>query len=230
MCYNSKMKKLPILIILVSLAVSVSGCVSYQSGDMRAPEAQLKPGIYHKVMPKETLWRIAKAYDVPLDEIVKVNRIPDATKIEKGQLIFIPGSSQVLDLDSLDNFSSKAGNFIWPMKGRVICYYGEKVSGRVNKGIDIQANSGQDILASRAGKVTFLGDLKGYGKTIIIEHNDNFSTVYANVAQPQIKLNSNVSGGATIATVGKLDKGRQSFLHFEIRKGYSSQNPVFYLP
>lgn len=224
------MKKFSILIILVSLAVFVSGCVSYQSEVLTVPQTQKKTGVYHKVMPKETLWRIAKAYDISLDEIVKANRIPDATKIEKGQLIFIPGISQVLDLNSLDSSFAKAGNFIWPLKGRVISYYREKVSGRVNKGIDIQASSGEDVLASKSGKVTFSGDLKGYGKTIIIEHNDNFSTVYANVAQPQIKLNSNVSGGSTIATVGKLDKGKQSFIHFEIRKGYSSQNPVFYLP
>lgn len=212
------------------MATLFFGCVSYQSAVLNVPETQKRAGVYHKVKPKETLWRISKAYDVPLDEIVKVNRIPDVTQIEKGQLIFIPGVSQTLDIDSLSSAANKGGYFIWPVKGSVVCYYGEKASGRENKGIDIQTSSGQDILASRSGKVTFLGDLKGYGKTIIIEHNDNFSTVYANIAEPQTKLNSNISQGAAIAKVAKLDKGRQSFLHFEIRKGYSSQNPIFYLP
>jgi septal ring factor EnvC (AmiA/AmiB activator) len=218
------------LIILITMAILFSGCVSYQSAVLNVPETQKRAGVYHKVMPKETLWRVAKAYGVSLDEIVKANRIPDATKIEKGQLIFIPGVSQTLDIGSSSSTANKGGYFIWPVKGSVVCYYGEKASGRENKGIDIQTSSGQDILASRSGKVTFLGELKGYGKTIIIEHNDNFSTVYANIAEPQTKLNSNISQGAAIAKVAKLDKGRQSFLHFEIRKGYSSQNPIFYLP
>ena len=224
------MKRFSTLIILVIISTYLFGCVSYQTGAMRAPEAQKTPGIYHKVMPKETLWRIAKAYDVSLDAVVKANRIPDATKIEKGQLIFIPGASQVLDIDKSDTKLYSSGSFIWPVKGRVICYYGEKVSGRINKGIDIQSGSGQDIYASKNGKVTFLGELKGYGKTIIIEHNDNFSTVYANITEPKATLNSGVSQGSVIAKIAKLDKGRQSFIHFEIRKGYFSQNPMFYLP
>ncbi len=224
------MQRLSTLIIIAIISFHLSGCVSYQSAVLTVPETQKMSGVYHKVMPKETLWRIAKAYDVSLDEIVEVNRIPDATKIERGQLIFIPGASQVLDLDSLSSGSIKIGYFIWPVKGKVICYYGERVSGRANKGVDIQSSSGQNILASKTGKITFLGEIKGYGKTIIIEHNDGFSTVYANIAEPQVKLNSNVPQGTVIAKVAQLERGRQSFLHFEIRKGYSSQNPVFYLP
>ncbi|MDD2653662.1 MAG: LysM peptidoglycan-binding domain-containing M23 family metallopeptidase [Candidatus Omnitrophica bacterium] len=218
------------LTAVIILMTSLFGCVSYQSAVLSVPETQKKSGVYHKVMPKETLWRIAKAYDVSLDEIVRANRIPDATKIEKGQLIFIPGVSQIIDLDSSSSSSVKTGYFIWPVKGKVICYYGERISGRVNKGIDINATSGEDVLASKSGKVTFLGDLKGYGKTIIIDHGDNFSTVYANIANPQVKLNKNVTQGFSLAKVDKLNNGKQSFIHFEIRKGYSSQNPMFYLP
>jgi murein DD-endopeptidase MepM/ murein hydrolase activator NlpD len=216
-------------IILTTFLVFISGCVSYQSATLSLPKTQKITGVYHKVKPKETLWKISKAYNVSLDEIVKVNRIPDAAKIERGQLIFIPGANRVLDINKMYN-NSRISSFIWPVKGKVVNYYGAKVADRVNKGIDIQTEAGDKVYASRAGKISFLGELKGYGETIVIEHEDNFSTVYANIVEPEVKMNYNISQGAVIAKVALLDNDRQSFIHFEIRKGYEPQNPLFYLP
>jgi murein DD-endopeptidase MepM/ murein hydrolase activator NlpD len=100
----------------------------------------------------------------------------------------------------------------------------------LNKGIDIQTNAGEDVYASGEGKISFCGDLRGYGKTIIIEHSNNFSTVYANIEEPLVKLDSIISQRSVIAKTANSQKQSSSFLHFEIRKGYIPQNPLFYLP
>ncbi|MFH1655531.1 MAG: LysM peptidoglycan-binding domain-containing M23 family metallopeptidase [Candidatus Omnitrophota bacterium] len=224
------MKKYSNPIILMSLLLLISGCVSQRSAVLTAPSRQKVPGVYHRVKSKETLWKISKAYNVALDEIVKVNRIPDVGKIEKGQLIFIPRAGEVLDTKKVVINFSKTGSFVWPVTGKVASYYGQKISGRLNKGIDIQTNSNGDVYASRAGKISFCGNLKGYGKTIIIEHNNNFTTVYSNILDPLVEVDSSVSQRAVIAKTASAEKGSQSFLHFEIRKGHLPQNPLFYLP
>jgi len=208
----------------------ISGCVSQQAAVLTIPRTQDVCGVYHKVKPQETLWKISKIYDVSLDEIVRVNRIPDAGKIEKGQLIFIPGANQTLDTDKVDTNFAKTSSFIWPVKGKIASYFSERVSGRLNKGIDIQTNAGEEVYASREGKISFCGDLRGYGKTIIIEHKNNFSTVYANIADPAVKVDNLVSQRTLIAKTASGQKQSLSFLHFEIRKGYIPQNPLFYLP
>ena len=55
-------------------------------------------GIYHKVQKGETFWRIAKAYQVDIDDIVRSNNIPNVARIEENQLIFIPRAERVVPI------------------------------------------------------------------------------------------------------------------------------------
>lgn len=213
------------IIILIFILAGLAGCASAPM--VTGPEMPQVAGIYHKVATGETLWRISQAYHVDLDDIVRANRIPDAARIEKGQLVFIPGASTTESAVSFQ--SSTATNFAWPIKSSIISYFGSNIDNRVNKGIDIKARPQDSISASADGRVTFIDDLRGYGRTIIIEHSNGISTVYAGNLQEAVKLNDQVAGGNLIARVfgdGKQD----SLLHFEFRRGYRSQNPLYYLP
>lgn len=65
--------------------------------------------------------------------------------------------------------------WIWPTQGKVLEGFSEST-----KGIDIAGKSGQAVLASAAGKVVYSGSgLRGYGKLIIIKHNDTYLSAYA---------------------------------------------------
>ena len=191
------------------------------------PRPEGIPGIYHRVEKGQTLWRISKIYNIDLDELVKINRIMDATSIEIGQLIFIPHRQKP---QSLYN-KSYAEDFIWPIKGRVISSFGQIFNNMINKGINIQVNSDTDVLAARSGKVIFYSpNFKGFGKTIIIEHADGFSTIYAKNYQVLVRIGQFLEQGTTVAKVGPgQDKDQKAYLHFEIRKGHVPQNPNFYL-
>ena len=185
------------------------------------------PGIYHRVEKGQTLWRISKIYSADLDEIVRINRILDATSIEPGQFIFIPSAQKKQYLSS----QSWAEDFSWPLKGRVITSFGQTFNDMINKGINIQGVKGQDVVASRSGKVIFYdSNFENFGKTIIIEHSDGFSTVYARNSEVLVKIGDYVQRRTVIAKVGSSDRDKNAYLHFEIRKGYIPQNPYFYLP
>jgi len=185
------------------------------------------PGIYHRVEKGQTLWRISKIYSADLDEIVKINRIPDAASIEPGQFIFIPSAQKKQYLSG----QSSAEDFSWPLKGRVITSFGQTLNDMINKGINIQGVKGQDVVVSRSGKVIFYdSNFENFGKTIIIEHGDGFSTVYARNSEVLVKIGDYVQRRTVIAKVGSSDRDKNAYLHFEIRKGYIPQNPYFYLP
>ncbi len=185
------------------------------------------PGIYHRVEKGQTLWRISKIYSADLDEIVRINRILDATSIEPGQFIFIPSAQKKQYLSG----QSSAEDFSWPLKGRVITSFGQTLNDMINKGINIQGIKGQDVVASRSGKVIFYdSNFENFGKTIIIEHGDGFSTVYARNSEVLVKIGDYVQRRTVIAKVGSSDRDKNAYLHFEIRKGYITQNPYFYLP
>ncbi|MCM8798822.1 MAG: LysM peptidoglycan-binding domain-containing protein, partial [Candidatus Omnitrophica bacterium] len=80
-----------------------------------------KEGVYHRVKRGETLWRIAKLYDVELEKIAQANHLSDTTKIFQGQMIFIPDARHSL---SRKDFSGK--EFIWPLKGKIVSSFGTK--------------------------------------------------------------------------------------------------------
>jgi murein DD-endopeptidase MepM/ murein hydrolase activator NlpD len=80
--------------------------------------------------------------------------------------------------------------------------------------------------------VVFSSDnLKRFSKTIIIDHGDGFSTVYARNAQILVKPGESVQRGTLIAKVGSNSmRDKNTYLHFEIRKSHIPKNPYFYLP
>jgi len=116
--------------------------------------------------------------------------------------------------------------FVWPAKGKVIAAF-EQTRG---KGVDIDGRVGDPIVASAGGKVTYVGSgIRGLGKMLIIQHSDEFLTVYAHTSQIVVKEQQVVSGGQKIAEIGTSDAERP-MLHFQIRKSGRPLDPKQFLP
>lgn len=220
-------------IIPVLLLVSLAGCatVTKHPGSLPGEKTPLsKPkGIYHKVSKGETLWRIAKTYQVSVDEITLANNIPNVASIEQDQLLLIPGADVVQKISlptttALDNNAE----FIWPVEGRVISYFGDRKGGAHNKGIDIKVGEDNVIKAARGGRVVLADRLSGYGYAVILDHSDGIFSVYGHNERLLVKLGDYVQKGAKIAQA--FGKSGQVYEHFEIRKGNRAENPLHYLP
>jgi lipoprotein NlpD len=113
----------------------------------------------------------------------------------------------------------------WPTKGKVISGFND--GG--NKGIDITGSKGQPILAAAPGKVIYSGsDLRGYGKLVIVKHNNTYLSVYANNSNILVKEGQQVSTGQKIAEMGDSDSNTVK-LHFEIRQQGKSVDPAKFL-
>jgi lipoprotein NlpD len=114
----------------------------------------------------------------------------------------------------------------WPTTGEVI----HSNTPVAQKGLDITGREGQQIQAAANGVVVYSGSgLLGYGKLIIIKHNETYLSAYAHNQMIQVKEGDTVSGGQVIGTMGKGTKG-QPLLHFEIRKDGKPVDPLQYLP
>lgn len=114
----------------------------------------------------------------------------------------------------------------WPVKGKII------KSGSITskKGVDIGGRLGQDIKAAAQGDVVYSGSgLLGYGRLIIIKHNETFLSAYAYNSELLVKEGDSVGTGQVIARMGSNSTG-QAQLHFEIRKNGKSVNPFNLLP
>jgi lipoprotein NlpD len=114
----------------------------------------------------------------------------------------------------------------WPTKGKLENLFNE---AQGQKGIDIVGTLGQEIKAAGPGKVIYSGeDLKGYGKLVIVKHNNSYLSVYAHNKELLVKEGQVVMKGQKIATMG--DSGADKVkLHFEIRKQGQSVDPTTFL-
>lgn len=216
-------------IIFIFIVLLITGCASIPPYTSPAlpPLAQGVPGIHHRVETGQTLWKISRLYDVDIDDILRINHLPEDAAIAAGQVLLVPNRTRP------QNFAVKSGadDFIWPLKGRVITGFGLNYRNLINKGINIQASMGEDILATRNGRVVFYADHFGnFGKTIIIDHGDGLRSIYSRVLQVLVRPGDNVQKGALIGRVGTSARDKNIYLHFEIRKGALAQNPLFYLP
>jgi len=120
-----------------------------------------------------------------------------------------------------------AAQWIWPTAGPLLHGFDE---GPKPKGVAIAGHPGQPIAASAAGKVVYSGSaLRGYGKLVIIKHDNTYLSVYAHNRELLVKEGERVSKGQKIAEMGSLDSD-QVGLHFEIRRQGKPVDPLKYLP
>lgn len=110
----------------------------------------------------------------------------------------------------------------------MISHFSTKQEG--NKGIDIAGRQGDKIVAAADGVVVYAGNaLRGYGRLVIIKHNDDYLSAYAHNDEILVQEQQNVNVGQQIAKMGNTDS-EKVMLHFEVRFRGKSVNPMKYLP
>jgi len=214
--------------ILILIFLGLVGCATVPpyTGPSLPASSQGVGGVRHRVEAGQTLWKISKLYAVDIDDILRLNHISENSTIEIGQVLLIPNRLERQNIP----IKLSGDDFLWPLRGRVIAGFGSTYRNLINKGINIQASAGSDILATRSGRVVFYARSFGnYGKTIIIDHGDGLRSVYSRISEIFVQPGENVQRGALVGRVGSSVRDKNSYLHFEIRKGAMPQNPLFYL-
>jgi len=182
---------------------------------------KLNEGYYYSVESGDSLWLISKRHNVSMNKLMTFNNLK-SLNIRIGQKLWIPGI----------NNSSK---FIWPIRGRISSGFGNRINPISKKkefhpGIDIANKIGTPILASRSGKVSFSGWIRGYGRVVVINHSSGYSTLYAHMSKRLAKKGQHVYQGQKIGEVGTSGYSTGPHVHFEIRINGKKLNPIKYLP
>lgn len=114
----------------------------------------------------------------------------------------------------------------WPIKGKIIKYFGNKRGDSQWNGVLMSAKEGTQVKAIAAGQVLFSDWFKGYGLLVIVKHDKDYMSLYAyNQSLYQTKGDW-VSAGDVLATVGKSGGRDRPALYFEIRKKNKPVNPA----
>lgn len=128
-------------------------------------------------------------------------------------------------------FSRLTGKLNWPVSGKVLARYGSPRNlGKLQwKGIVIASPTGNEVRATASGKVVFADWLRGFGLLIIIDHGEQYMTLYGNNESLLREAGDVVQAGDTIAQSGEQGIRGLAGLYFEIRHRGSPTNPLKWL-
>jgi lipoprotein NlpD len=116
-------------------------------------------------------------------------------------------------------------DWMWPVKGKTLAPFTD-----ATKGMDIAGKKGAPVLAAANGRVIYADSgLRGYGKLVIIRHNNTWLSAYAHNDKLLVKEQQEVRKGQKIAEMGSSDTD-QVKLHFEVRRQGKPVDPVRILP
>jgi len=184
---------------------------------IKEKETLKKESILNEIRQKKKLSQAAieslKAFAMNLDEKMKTFGREGASSLKKS------------------SFSYQKGRLRVPVKGKIVSKFGPLRTGdykafTFQSGIDIKVERGEPVRSVFEGEVMFAQWLKGYGNLLIIDHGDNYYTLYAHVQEVFKKMGEKVDTGEVIATAGDTGSIKGLCLHFEVRHHGKPVNPM----
>jgi lipoprotein NlpD len=116
----------------------------------------------------------------------------------------------------------------WPAEGRLVRRF--ELDGSGKKGIAIAGRQDSPVVAAAGGRVVYRGSgLVGYGRLIIVKHNNNYLSAYGHNRELLVNEGDQVRTGQVIARMGSSGT-KQVMLHFEIRRNGKPVDPLQLLP
>jgi lipoprotein NlpD len=116
-------------------------------------------------------------------------------------------------------------DWMWPVKGKVLGPFSE-----LTKGVDIAGRKNAPVVAAAGGRVIYAGEgVRGYGRLVIIKHNNLWLSAYAHNEKLLVEERQEVRKGQKIAEMGQTDTD-QVKLHFEVRREGKPVDPAKILP
>lgn len=218
-------------VLLLAGVLPGLGAAGCARGRQVTQPAQRVAGVEHIVESGQTLWRIARTYGLPLEELVRVNRIADPDVLEVGTSLFIPGATALLEVPVHSEHGRGVPEFGWPVaQGRILSGFGDARASHRHTGLDIAGRHGQAILAAGAGRVVYSGSsMRGYGKAVIIDHGSDLRSLYAHGSELLVQAGQWVERGESIARIGRSGLASTEHCHFEIRRNDVPVDPLPYL-
>lgn len=139
-----------------------------------------------------------------------------------------PATRPIVSTNSSRIHLGPVKKWIWPTRSHKIHARFSPSSGR--EGIDIAGRRGDSVFSAADGQIVYAGSgLRGYGRLIIVKHNNTYLSAYAHNDRILVTEGQAVRGGQKIAEMGNGGTSRFK-LHFEIRKKGTPVNPLKYFP
>ncbi|MCE5311897.1 MAG: peptidoglycan DD-metalloendopeptidase family protein [Nitrospiraceae bacterium] len=161
---------------------------------------------------------------------------PGVQKLFKSNENALPAENQSIKIENIDKSDKTTDNgpeFQLPLdkKSRISSSFGYRTDPftgktKIHNGIDIPMPEGTPVMPASDGRVVFSGEKGGYGKTVVIYHENGFMSIYAHNSQNLVKEGDVVDKNTKIALSGSTGRSTGPHLHFEVRQDGTPLNPL----
>lgn len=193
-------------------------------------------GAYHTVAAGETVDSIGAKYKVDPSSISGFvgNNLQPPYTLKAGMKLIIPDGTKPYVPKVVVAYQGPVpagarkgtGGFAWPMSGVITQRYWEG-----HQAVDIGAPMGTPVVAADSGFVAVIQSSNtGYGRMVVIDHGNGFSTLYAHLNAYIVDPGQSVAKGEVIAYCGRTGNSTGPHLHFELVLGGVRRNPLGFLP
>ncbi len=218
-------------LVTVLLTIRVFAGELVPVDDLNFQEYKGRLGIWAHVESQAKLNYLIRKFHVTLKDVQEANG-----KFKYRAYLFVPYSEDYIkELESQgiqrEKVNTKKSDFIWPLShvSNISSTFGQRGS-RFHTGTDMPATRGTPIVAVMDGRVLSTRYEGGFGRTICMEHRDNFFTRYAHCSEILVKEGDFIRKGQVIGLVGSTGTSTGNHLHFEIRYSDIPLNPLDFLP
>jgi murein DD-endopeptidase MepM/ murein hydrolase activator NlpD len=133
--------------------------------------------------------------------------------------------------ESFEESPHQTIQFDWPVDEARMTRGFLTTGRRGHWGLDLANKRGTPILAAADGVVVYVGKgFRGYGKLVVIEHSDEWASLYAHLDKIHVKEGQTIARGEMLGSMGRTGRATGVHLHFEIRHHRQPINPLALLP
>jgi len=152
------------------------------------------------------------------------------------RFVFFRGAKPVVTNNAIEKLYKIKNIFQSPVTGNFTSLFGDRVHPfvqdgalRYHNGVDIISNYDTPIHPTREGMVIFTGWRGGFGKTIMIQHSEGYTTLYGHLNSINVKCGDWVTKKNIIGRVGSTGWSTGPHLHFTIMRHGQELNPLYFI-
>ncbi len=173
---------------------------------------------YYTIQKGDTLSNLAQHFHLALISLFQANPKIKPKKLSIGQRIVIPTSGR------------NKNNYRWPVDQPQIKIKFSWQRWGLHQGLALATKSRQEVFPIAPGLVIFAGEMRSFGKVVIVKHSNQQQSVYAYCHALFVEQNSYLSGHHPVCSAGKQRQIDKHGIYFELREAGLAIPPENYLP
>lgn len=173
---------------------------------------------YYRIQAGDTFSNLAQHFHLALITLLQANPNAHPEKLQIGQRVVIPVTKR------------NQNDYLWPVANPSVKINFSWQRWGLHQGIALATKHREEIFPIAPGKVVFAGEMRGFGKVVIVKHNNQQQSVYAYCHALFVEQDTHLSGRHPVCAAGTQRQIDRSGIYFELREAGRAIPPENYLP